>query len=186
MLTFPRIPVLRIRENLSLMPKVEPMIPSLNENPPLSQPQRFMQVLLTEQNQLAPKQRIVKNNVCMEVLTVRYRNARGQYYEMQFDLWMRGLVKFEAEPHGSLLRRKVDDKPGLTTPIYFSVLETEKEILHCATLYEAAKAWSEKPRARTVNMIGCAPFDEFEIRKLRVPETQLNRELEAGKLRESM
>lgn len=183
-LVFPRIAVLKIGHDLPLTPNVEPLISSLGENPDLSQPQRFLQVLLTAHELRAKKLGVTSKDICVQELTVRYRNARGQYYEMQFDLWMRNFVRLETKPHGSLLRRKVEDEPGITTPIHFSVLEDNQVVLNCATLYEAAKAWDERPQARVVHMIGRAPFDEFEVRTLRVPQSDLEKELQSSEGRQ--
>jgi hypothetical protein len=183
-LTFGRIPVLKAGHDVPLLPKVEPPLFSLGESESLSQSQRFMQVLLTAQEQRAKKEGITQKNICMDVMNVRYRNARGQLYEMQFDLWMRNFVRFEAEPHGSLLRRQVEHKPGIIGPIYFSVREGTQEVLKSETLYEAAKSWNERPDTRSVYAVGRAASDELQVGALRVPENDLKRELENARPRE--
>jgi hypothetical protein len=70
-------------------------------------------IILTAQEQDAKKHGMTETNICRDIMNVRYRNARGRQFEMEFALWMRAFIRFEAEPHGSLVSRQVRETPAV-------------------------------------------------------------------------
>ena len=104
MLSFERFPVLKRAETRGYLCSVDPPISTLNETPPLSQPQRFLQLLLMGAERDAKGKGFggVKN-ICIETITLKYRNSRGRQFEKEFNLWMREFLRLEALPRGLLV-----------------------------------------------------------------------------------
>lgn len=122
MLHFPLLLVLGVNDTIILVPVIDPPISSLGENPALSQPQRFLQVLLMAQEQNAKRQGMTEKNICRDLITVRYRKVRGRQFEMEFvALGMRDFIRLEVDPHGSLVSRQLRERPVVSGNEFFSV-----------------------------------------------------------------